>query len=472
MKKFKLIYTLILIIFITGSCVKDDENLDVDLSTYNADSYVDTELDDWIYENLTDPYNIEVVYRFDRNLADPTKDIAPVEYGQVEPVMQLMIDGFLNTYSSIAGSTFIKKLTPKQFALYGSGSYNSDGSVTLGTAEGGRSVVLYDLNAFDITNQLHVKDKMHTIHHEFAHILNQNIVIPETFEPISEGDYTADWTGDGNTAAVAKELGFISQYARSSYGEDFAEMVSLLLVEGQVWFYNYVYTISDVKMQQRLLDKEAAVKDYFQTYYDINFTELQAEIQNVLKSKYNVVDPADVTQTLKIWLLQNKVSTIQYNPSNSIYAQYGDPATIKTAYNNAQAAMKTQNPTWTTGVFQYLEFRFTDAKNFVFRIAFKTASTSSTVYYADYYFGMSINNSTGDVQFTKTTLNGSHYSSNGSYLTNAFEMYLLPYLTNRVFVADFLPTTITSSNPLYRSYGGFYAKTTTSNYIYGPIVKK
>ncbi|WP_157836770.1 substrate import-associated zinc metallohydrolase lipoprotein [Sphingobacterium deserti] len=453
------------------ACSKSDENLDVDLSKYNSDTYVKTAVDDWITTNLTTPFNIQVVYRFERNLTDVSRDISPSKLETVQPTMELVLDGFINVYKEVAGSAFIKTYTPKQFVLYGSGSYNSNNSYNLGTADGGRRVVLYDTNGIDLTNPENARRRLRTIHHEFTHIVNQIINIPTTFEPITAADYFADWTNASNTAAVAKGLGFISPYARSAPGEDFAEMTSHLLVEGQVWFNNYVATASP-SAQPKLLAKERIVRDYFKTFFDIDFNELQGAVQRVLKENYNAKDPTDITQTLPIWLNRNLVSTIRYQPSAAHYGTFGNPAAIRAIFTNMQAAFREQNPGWPTGTIEYFEFRFTDAQNMVFRIAFKIASNSNDVYFADYYFGMQVSNITGEVQFSKTTSAGLHNTSNGNLLLNGFERHLLPYLTNRVFVADWLPTTIGSTSNLYRTFGGFYVKDAPTNYIYGPIVLK
>jgi hypothetical protein len=43
--------------------------------------------------------------------------------------MDVVINGFLDVYKKIGGVPFIKTYTPKQFALFGSGDYDVDGSV-------------------------------------------------------------------------------------------------------------------------------------------------------------------------------------------------------------------------------------------------------------------------------------------------------------------------------------------------------
>ncbi len=70
--------------------------------------------------------------------------------------------------------------------LYGSPAYNSNGSITLGTADGGRRVVLYELNDLNFSDPAQVSRKMRTIHHEFTHILNQTISIPPDFEAVTK----------------------------------------------------------------------------------------------------------------------------------------------------------------------------------------------------------------------------------------------------------------------------------------------
>ncbi|MBP3942345.1 hypothetical protein J5U18_01985 [Sphingobacteriaceae bacterium WQ 2009] len=465
MKK-NILYAFVSAVLILGSCSKT-ENLEVDLTKLNADDYIPGPIDKWIGTNITDPYNIEVVYRFERNLTDVSKDISPVALDKVQPTMEMVLELFLKPYEKIAGPTFIKKFTPKQFVLYGSTSYNTNGSVTLGTADGGRRVVLYDLNTLDNSNGENIRRRVRTIHHEFTHIINQNILIPPDFELISKADYTADWTGAANTAALAKELGFISQYARSSFGEDFAEMTAHLLVEGQVWFDNYLFSTTPagkVKLQQ----KEKIVKDYFKSFFGIDFAALQAEVQRSIKAGYGVKDPADLTQTLPIWLLNNKVNTLTITPTASYHTTYGSSTSFNTIFTNYSNVMKAAGYTP-----QYLQFIFTNASNVVLR-ASTTSSTGGVVNF-DYNFKLTINAISGEVVFTKSIPEGTGTTYNNGQspaFLAAFEQYLLPYLTNRTFVASWLPTEVLEGDPLYRTFGGLSVKGAPTNYFYGKIVLK
>lgn len=448
------------------SCSKDNDNLTVDLTKYNPDITAQNDVDKWLTSNLVNPYNIETVYRFERNFTDVNRDISPVALGQVEPMMNAVLTTYLQPYEKIGGKTFIKKYTPKQFVLYGSPSYNTNGSITLGTADNGRRIVLYELNSLDFNNPAAVKRPVRTIHHEFTHILNQNIVIPPAFEQISKADYTADWTGAANTPALAKSLGFVSQYSRSSFGEDFAEMNAHLLVEGQVWFDNYCATTSP-SAAAKLREKEKLVVSYFKDYYNIDYRALQAEVQRVLKEGYGATDPVDQTKTFKAYLIGNKVASFIFNPTASHYATYGKSSSFQTVYDNYKNAMAAEE--WAV---QSVQFIFASATKMTFRSTFKYGTST---YNADYDFNMSVDYATGKTQFTKALPEGSGtnytYGADSS-VKPAFERFILPYLTNRVFVASFFPTAMTASDPDFGKFGGFYVDGTASNYFYGPIVLK
>jgi substrate import-associated zinc metallohydrolase lipoprotein len=459
--------TLIVLVLAIYSC-KKEENLEVDLTKYNTDNYVKGPIDAWLLTNLETPYNIQTVYRFERNLTDPNRDLSPVALDKVEPMMNAVLQSFLKPYEKIGGKTFIKTYTPKQFVLYGSPSYNTNGSITLGSADAGRTVILYELNGLNFSNPSDVKRKIRTIHHEFTHVLNQNIIIPPSFEQVSKADYTADWTGAANTAAVAKELGFISQYSRSSFGEDFAEMVAHLLVEGQVYFENYLAT-TNATAAAKLREKEKLVYGYYKDYYNIDFKALQNEVQSVLKSVYGATDPTDVTQSFHVLLSRNKIASVTYDPTNVAYTTYGQSAAFSTVFNNYKNAAAASGNN-----IRSLVFTFVSATQMTLNVNF-TQGTGTTVFTGSYDFNVIGSAQSNQIIFSKKLPEGVGTTySNGAIptLLPHFETYLLPYLSNRVFIADFLPTTLLPTDPLYKTYGGFYVSGTPANYFYGPIVTK
>ena len=138
---------------------------------------------------------------------------------------------WFDAYAECVGSDFVKENVPRVIHLIGSAAYNSgDGTMVLGTAEGGLVITLYMVNRLtDATLRDYAtlnEYYFHTMHHEFTHILNQKIPYDENFQHISEGNYVSgDWyqiqQGEAN------QRGFVTPYAMSEPIEDFAEMLSV-----------------------------------------------------------------------------------------------------------------------------------------------------------------------------------------------------------------------------------------------------
>ncbi|TYR38058.1 hypothetical protein FXV77_01905 [Sphingobacterium phlebotomi] len=464
--------------FVVSACTRDNDNLDVDMDSYNTDQIVPNEIDKWIMSNLTNPYNIEVIYRYSRNLADVSKDIAPAKLDKVQPMMEAVLRLYLEPYERVAGAKFIKTFTPKQYVLYGSVSYNSNGSVTLGTADGGRKVTLFDVNNFrkeEVDGDRGVRRKLRTIHHEFTHILNQNVIILPEFAEVTKADYYSDWTNAANTAELAKSMGFVSRYARMVYTEDFAEMVAHLLVEGQVWFDNYVMSAPQ-SAQAKLRRKEELVVQYFKDAFDIDFRVLQNEVQESFKNLYNAQDPADLTQTLGAWLMDDKISSIIYTPGASHYTEYGISTTFSNLWKTFYDAVATQTPTGNRRYLKNMELQFTSSTTMMLQFGYSSSATDPAIgFYAAYNFTFEIDPATSEIKFSKVLpepTGGSHGNGSHARFKPYFEQYMLPYFTNRVFVADWLPSSIAEDDPLYRTFGGFYEKENPSNYFYGPVELK
>jgi substrate import-associated zinc metallohydrolase lipoprotein len=230
-KNFGKIMVLGVALAVLASCSKKDD-LSTPLVGLGGDTWAKGPLDEWLSTNYTTPYNIEVKYKWDRSeLGEIEKDVVPVKEDKVIPVMDAIKKVWIEPYVAVKGEAFFKKYAQKQFFLVGSPSYNSNGTMTLGTAEGGRKIVLMVLNQFDIKNKPEVRRMLHTIHHEFGHILNQNIAVTSDYQRITPGDYTATWFNFDDSEAQA--LGFITSYSRSNKDDDFVEMLASMLVDGQ-----------------------------------------------------------------------------------------------------------------------------------------------------------------------------------------------------------------------------------------------
>ncbi|WP_143306237.1 zinc-binding metallopeptidase [Chitinophaga vietnamensis] len=268
-----------------------------DIPGLGGDTWVSSPLDKWLYDSLTVPFNIAVKYKWDQFEFQLNKTLVPPKEEQVIPVMTAIRQVWANTYIAEAGPLFFRKYCPKFFILSGSASWNPDGSITLGTAEGGRKVVLYLVNDFltkgmpgyEPKDSAIVKQQFRVIEHEFGHILHQTVMYPVEYKQICAGLYTANWNNISD--AAARRDGFVSAYSMSGYDEDFVEMIAVMLVEGKAGFDRIVNSIppgmSDngvpqAEAQARLRKKEAMVASYFQTVWHIDFYHLQSRTRKAI----------------------------------------------------------------------------------------------------------------------------------------------------------------------------------------------
>ena len=290
---------VVLIVALFASCKKEEplENVD-NISGLGGDTWAQGPVDKWIFDNLTVPYNIAVKYKWDQSEIELNKTVVPIKEEQVIPVMSAIKKAWIDVYEAEAGALFVKKYTPKFFILEGSGSYNPNGTTTLGTAEGGRKVVLYQLNYFRTkempgfrpSDSSLIKEVFHTIHHEFGHILHQNVMYPLEYKRISVGLYTTNWNNVSD--AAARLDGFITPYSMSGPDEDFVEMISMMLTEGKAGFDRMVNNINGTspngtttaQAKSRLRQKEDLVVDYFRKVWKIDFYSLQARTRTAVES--------------------------------------------------------------------------------------------------------------------------------------------------------------------------------------------
>lgn len=288
----KTIITYILLCALTMliACDKDDPGNVDNIPGLGGDTWEPGPVDIWIRDSLTTPYNISAKYKWDQGELDFNRTLTPPKEEKIIPVLSAIRKVWIDNYVAVAGELFMKRYSPKFFVLVGSPSYNTDGTITLGTAEGGRRIVLYVLNEFRTktmsgyvpNDSFNVKEMFHTIEHEFGHILHQNILYTPDFKRVSAGMYTSNWNNVSNT--MANRDGFITAYAMSAPDEDFVEMISIMLVEGRRGFDELVNGITGTspngisaeEAKNRLRQKETFVVNYFKDNWNIDFYNLQA----------------------------------------------------------------------------------------------------------------------------------------------------------------------------------------------------
>ncbi len=327
-------YWVLGVIILLASCRKDEVlELEQPLGL-GGDTWKATAIDQWLYDSLTVPYNIAVKYRWDPWELNLDKTLTPPDESRIIPAMSAIKRVWIEPYNQETGSDlFIKRYSPKQFKLVGSVEYNYNGTVLLGQAEGGNNIAFFDINQhFDQDPVSSIRRMIQTTHHEFAHILHQNVLYPPEFKGISSGlglkGYTATWYNV--TEAEALQNGYITPYSMASYDEDFVEMVANMLTEGRQRFEELVATTNPTA-QSALRSKERMVVDYFKNVWNIDFYSLQGRVQAALNS---LVAPPAVSELFGFDKTYTTASADMADPVG-----LPQPAAFRTMYETAATAV-------------------------------------------------------------------------------------------------------------------------------------
>jgi len=464
MKNILKISSFFLLMVVALACRKV-EKLNVDYSGFNPDNpTTNTPLDQWLTNNFLNPYNIEVVYRYNRYYHGNTANVAPNKYDNIQPTMQIVLDGFITPYLKVAGETFTKKYMPKEWVLFGSYSYNNTADPGVaGTAAAGRRITLYGVNEYSPLpgGQFYAWDRQRIMHHEQAHILNQIIPIPPEFETISRGSYKQPYTE--TPTDTARKYGFVTSYASGVHTEDYAETIGWLLINGQVWYDDWANGASALG-KSRLIQKQNNVVNYY-TNLGINFKGLQKEVQLYMKS----INRNE--QKFAYWLNKRRFpasttnfiptfANITVNTGSDTYIKYGGSAVFAPIYTSVKNAIAAQGYN-----LNFLRFNYTSPTTMYVEANF-TAGT--TTYQSFYAFNTAVNVATGDVTFTTGTAGGTTapWVGNAAFTKPSVQPFL-DYLLNNTFVADWLP--VNASVEDYMKIGGFTVKGASTNYFYGTL---
>lgn len=204
----------------------------------------------------------------------------------------------IDTYDEVASVDFTREYFPKMFFLIGEFEYRNNGTFILGTAEGGKKILLSGVNYLsdmlkqgpEALNHYYIK----TIHHEFTHILNQIKDYPTDFKQVTGSGYVADnWSKPPYNKEYLKN-GFISDYAQHSDGEDFAEMLSIYVTNTQEYWDSQLKDAGS--SADFIRAKLQIVRDYMKSVWSIDIDELRSVIirrqDDVMQGK---VDLSDLT---------------------------------------------------------------------------------------------------------------------------------------------------------------------------------
>ena len=295
MKRYILHIAVILAVLCGAcSCVKDEMSPN---SVITVTQTKQNDFDRWLEANFLLPYNIDFKYRFEMNESDMNYFTIPADYEYSIVMAHLVKYLCVETYDEVAGITFTRSYFPKMFFLTGEWEYRNNGTIILGTAEGGKKIFLAGINLLEQTlasgygdyagdpqeslNHYFIK----TIHHEFTHILNQTVDYPVDFSMITGTDYVADSWSDAPFNTEFLQRGFITDYAQHSDGEDFAEMLSEYITHSQQWWSTQLDKAGE---KGALINaKLDIVRNYMKDSFDIDIDVLRA---TVLRRQQDVFD--------------------------------------------------------------------------------------------------------------------------------------------------------------------------------------
>ncbi|MFD2920476.1 putative zinc-binding metallopeptidase [Terrimonas rubra] len=303
MKKMIKYFLLFILAGTVVSCDRDKDNLDAvdDIVGLGGDTWERSDIDNWLYDSLVRPYNIQVKYKWDQFEFDLNRTLVPPDEAKIIAIWSMLRQAWIQPYIDEVGAAFFNKYSPKTFVLSGSNAYNSNGSITLGTAEGGRKIALYSCNSFRVRgmngynaarDSSFIKQFfLQTIHHEFGHILHQNIMYPQSFKQVNPALFNGgNWINIDD--ATARKDGFVTSYGSSNYDDDFVEMIAIMLVEGKAGFDAIINRIPSgtsingttrAQAQAYLRQKEAIVVSYFRQAWNIDFYSLQRRCRTALE---------------------------------------------------------------------------------------------------------------------------------------------------------------------------------------------
>lgn len=305
-------------------CSSNEEPItesNLDLSTPNLNA-----TDIWLRENITIPYNIDISYKWDEGRVDLNRFLFPPTLENVIPVMKVVKKVWIDTYAELGGEDFVKHIAPREFVLIGGSNLNPSGTRTLGFAEGGKNIALFEVDLIDVKNKESIKRFIQTVQHEYTHILNQQFRFnEESYAQITPSGYTSQWFNPGNRTErfdIANKAGFITDYARLNESEDFAEMVETILTNNATEYQaildniydriignavnNALEDLGDATAEERdaarraatitatpeaenaislIKQKEALVAEYYKKSFNIDLYELQkVATDNILEA--------------------------------------------------------------------------------------------------------------------------------------------------------------------------------------------
>ena len=221
-----------------NSCSSDEFGPSIfTISSGNIDKTAYTApLDSFVKKCFLMPYNVDFKYKMEDISTDVNKNLVPATYDKCKEIAVLIKYLWYDVYrqkagkDSVEGETLLKKFSPRIIHIVGSKNVNPNtGTEVLGETASGIMITMFRTNTLDVEDMDYSNEYFFkTMHHEFGHMLCSKFVVPQNYRTITAGTYDAlSWQETSDSVALGQ--GYISQYSRNNYEDDFVEMFCVYL---------------------------------------------------------------------------------------------------------------------------------------------------------------------------------------------------------------------------------------------------
>lgn len=267
----------------------------------------------YFQKNFQDMYGCAVRWRWVDKYVSIDYVVTPAQRKVLIPTGEMIKKFWIEPFllESGAGGDFIRANFPPEIVCIGSPLRNADGTTTLGYADAGVRITLTELNYLNMSDLNWVKQQLHTIHHEFTHIIHQTYKMPQGFNEITPDNYTGQAWNDiyakaqkalmdagieqptqeeieAQAEKIAIAAGMLTPYGTSSEFEDFAEVVSLYLLTDP-----YEYSIKFLEpdpSQPELTAGKGYIRQKTEmaiNYYKVNFSIDLTHLRDIIQERLN-----------------------------------------------------------------------------------------------------------------------------------------------------------------------------------------
>ncbi len=259
------------------ACEKEEEP-DTSKTVITVEQDHINDFDKYLNEIYTKPYNISFLYKMEDIESDMNYALVPAVYENSIKMANLVKYLCLDSYEEVAPDWFLERYFPKMLMMVGSAAYRNNGTMVLGTAEGGLKITLYDINNLDVTDVERLYERyFRTIFHEFSHILHQTIDYTRDFDKISATDYVGGSWNDAWGAGESLQAGFISDYSSKEANEDFVEIIAHYITYSPERWAETLNNAGEVGAG-RINQKFIIIRNYLQDSWNIDIDALRDAI--------------------------------------------------------------------------------------------------------------------------------------------------------------------------------------------------